>query len=247
MKQAQIDYLNYKKRQISCGGYVFISDRGDDKLHHFKSVNPNSPFAPTWDYRIINTKCKLDVQELSKLILDNEKIIIDKYPPTNDGLTGLGKDSLTSRFSHFNLLQWNHPICKQLHQKISQLHDRYIKVFGMSRDPNLKIACWANVMRKGEKINTHYHATHPNTYISGHFCVQCYNSSTIYNNPYHSNNGDDDGFYIKNDDNQMTLFPSWIPHSTTKHMENIERITIAFDIIYPMPNQASWRDNLIPF
>ena len=29
----------------------------------------------------------------------------------------------------------------------------------------------------------------------------------------------------------MTLFPSWLPHSTTKHMENVERITIAFDIV----------------
>jgi len=227
---SSIDYLNYKKHQVSCGGHLYITNIGDYKLHHFKSLDPQSPFAANWSYHIFTTKFELDVLELSKLILDNEKIIIDRYPPADDdGYTGLGMDSLTSRYPYFNLLGWNHPICKQLHQKISQFHDEYINIMGIGCDPNLKVRCWANVMRKGQKIKTHYHATHPLTYLSGHFCVQCYNSSTIYSNPYRSII-EDDGFYIKNHENQMTLFPSWLPHSTTKHIENSERITIAFDI-----------------
>ena len=225
-----IDYLNYKETNYSCGGHLIISKKRNNKIHHFKSLDPQSPFAPNWEYYIINTKCDLDVQELSKLILDNEKIIIDKYPPANDdGYTGLGMDSLTSRYPYFNLLTWDHSICKQLHKKISEFHDEYVKLVGASFLSNLRVRCLANIMRKGQKIKTHYHSTHPLTYLSGHFCVQCYNSSTIYNNPYRSIS--DDGFYIKNNENQMTLFPSWLPHSTTKHMENVERITIAFDIV----------------
>ena len=243
MKQSQIDYLNYKETNYSCGGHLIISEKRNNKIHHFKSLDPQSPFAPNWDYSIINTKCDLDVQELSTLILDNEKIIIDKYPPANDdGYTGLGMDSLTSRYPYFNLLTWDHSICKQLHKKISEFHDEYVKLVGASFLSNLRVRCWANIMRKGQKIKTHYHSTHPLTYLSGHFCVQCYNSSTIYNNPYRSIS-EDDGFYIKNHENQMSLFPTWLPHSTTKHMENIERITIAFDIV---PENGINLTNTIP-
>ena len=29
----------------------------------------------------------------------------------------------------------------------------------------------------------------------------------------------------------MTLFPTWVPHSTTVHESDVPRITIAFDIL----------------
>ena len=55
---------------------------------------------------------RIDVNKLSKQILRNETKIIKKYPPTvgggvySDGNTGLGSNSLTSRFYHFNVLKW---------------------------------------------------------------------------------------------------------------------------------------------
>jgi len=54
----------------------------------------------------------LNTVYLKNKILHNEKKIIKKYPPTDysgnvtDGQTGLGLDSLTSRFFHFNVLKW---------------------------------------------------------------------------------------------------------------------------------------------
>ena len=54
----------------------------------------------------------VNLRRLTKQILKNETKIIKKYPPTNrigtktDGNTGLGYDSLTSRFFHFNVLSW---------------------------------------------------------------------------------------------------------------------------------------------
>ena len=73
-----IDYLNYKKTNYSCGGHLIISEKRNNKIHHFKSLDPQSPFAPNWDYSIITTKCDLDVQELSTLILDNVYYNLEK-------------------------------------------------------------------------------------------------------------------------------------------------------------------------
>ena len=48
---------------------------------------------------------KLDFGKLKQDILNLEKEIIEKYPPYSDGKTGLGNNSLTSRFKYYNLLQ----------------------------------------------------------------------------------------------------------------------------------------------
>ena len=53
----------------------------------------------------------INVKKLAKKILRNESGIIKKYPPKSidlkiyvDGMTGLGYNSLTSRSSHYNVL-----------------------------------------------------------------------------------------------------------------------------------------------
>ena len=55
----------------------------------------------------------INVKKLAKKILRNESRIIKKYPPKSidlqhyiDGHTGLGYNSLTSRSSHYNILDW---------------------------------------------------------------------------------------------------------------------------------------------
>ena len=209
-------------------------------LHKFESQSPKTPFAPTWDYTIGCTQIDIDTDELAKVILSQEKKILEKYPSgsfeyTNysDGSTGLGADSLTSRYSFYNLLEWDYPVCKQLYENIHKFHNDYLYgTIGQSkkRYPSLegllKIRCWANVMRKGEKIKKHSHSSHPWTYLSGHFCVQCEDTSTNY---YHTYTGK--SYPIKNKAGQMTIFPTWIPHDTDTHQADTERISIAFDIV----------------
>ena len=63
-------------------------------------------------YDIRRGQTNIDCVELSKLILKKEPEIIKKYPPTGfdgtvtDGNTGLGTNSTTSRFYHYNVLNW---------------------------------------------------------------------------------------------------------------------------------------------
>ena len=38
-------------------------------------------------------------------------------------------------------------------------------------------------MRKNEYIKPHAHSFGPDTYLGGHFCVSCENTSTYYINP----------------------------------------------------------------
>ena len=209
-------------------------------LHTFQSQDPETPFAPSWDYIIGCKQTDIDTSELAKVILDQEKKILEQYPDgsfeyTNysDGSTGLGKDSLTSRYSFYNLLEWDYPVCKQLYENIRIFHNEYLygtigqkKKKYKSLDGLLQIRCWANVMRKGDKIKKHSHSSHPWTYLSGHFCVQCENTSTNY---YHTYTGNP--YRIENSIGQMTIFPTWVPHDTDKHEGDSERITIAFDIV----------------
>ena len=53
----------------------------------------------------------IDVNKLAEIVLKQEKRILKMYPPNssqgklNDGNTGLGESSLTSRFNSFNVLR----------------------------------------------------------------------------------------------------------------------------------------------
>ena len=205
------------------------------KVTRFTSAPPQSPYAPVWDYCIAEKETNIDVEELAKVILYKESKIKDQYTENlDDGDTGLGLDSLTARFNYFNVLKWNSPVCENLHKEIKFLHNEYVRnTVGDLSDHSffkeggsLKVRCWANVMRKGQQIKKHSHSSYPHCYLSGHFTVQCDNTSTIYYHPYN-----EELCSLKNFPNSMTLFPTWIPHSTTVHESDVPRITIAFDIL----------------
>ena len=166
----------------------------------------------------------IDHSWLSSRVLNNEKKILRKYPPTcftegqvSDGGTGLGVNSLTSRFYHFNVLSWFGT--KRLKKGIKNGYNKYNNV----SDQPIFVQCWANVMRKGEKIKSHVHASRPIDPIhslSGHLCVKVDGSTNTYY----------DGNPVRNKNNQMVFFPSSTPHWTDRYMGDSERITIAFDI-----------------
>tara|TARA_B100001250_G_C19755898_1_gene770080 strand:- start:147 stop:857 length:711 start_codon:yes stop_codon:yes gene_type:complete len=206
-------------------------------IHPFQSGQPQTPYAPFWDYVIACKQIDLDVKELARVILLEEKVIIEKYSEgdeghfkyrnESDGYTGLGKDSLTSRFSYYNLLSWDYPVVNDLFNAIKIFHNEYVQgtIGKYVKQPSLSVRCWANVMRKGQQIHKHAHSSHPHSYLSGHFCVQCKDTSTIYYGLYN-----DAEYPIENVNGQMTLFPTWTCHKTSRHVGDDERITIAFDI-----------------
>jgi len=117
-------------------------------------------------------------------------------------------------------------------------------------------SCWMNIMRKGERIVKHQHGYHPTGFLTGHFCVSNSDTSTVYVNPYehtgeeqliedakgksgesrmvyHVGETDNDGekiFVSSNRQGKLTIFPTYIPHFTTEHRGDDERITLAFDL-----------------
>lgn len=204
------------------------------KAQRFVSEPPATPFAPTWDFTIARKETEIDVKSLAEFVLQKEQEIIDEFPGTDDGQTGLGEGSLTARFKHFNALEWDHPGCRQLLEEIRDFHTQYHNALvSGGEQPKLKVRCWANVLRKGQKIEKHRHAIHPFSYVSGHYCVQCDSTSTVYVHEYA------DEVKIKNEPGQLTLFPTYLNHYTTEHTSDTPRITFAFDIV-PTEGYGDW-------
>ena len=207
------------------------------KIFPFKSEPPLTPFAPQWDYSFgyENISNLIDCPKIANLILSKEKNIIRKFPPTDfvssvDGYTNLGPNSLTSRYGYYNLIDWPEIEIKILQDRIVEFHHKFLKELNIKISNTLLIKGWANVMRKGEKINPHLHDVKPNSYLSGHVTIQCENTSTYYINPVNQLN-EPEVKELKNVPGEITLFPSCMPHYTSLHQGLKERITIAFDII----------------
>ena len=206
---------------------------------------PETPFAPEWDCIVMeNYITDIDFKKIAEIILSKEKQIIKDNPTTiphdTDGGTGLGNNSLTSKYQAFNVFLWQDEEIQKL--KI-QLFNVYLKLLNLCNIPRSKtwMQCWANVLRDGEQIQTHAHSVNSYYYLGGHICVQCTDSSTVYINPKDNT----DIKFSKNNVGKFTIFQNNIPHYTTKHIGNTERITIAFDLF--INAGAAWRPNTILF
>ena len=84
--------------------------------------------------------------------------------------------------------------------------------------PEVYIQAWLNVLRLGESIKKHHH--YDDGYLSANFTVQCDKTYTCY-----------DPIVEENVAGKFTIFPSYVPHYTTEHTSEKERITIAMDFI----------------
>ena len=175
--------------------------------------------------KVICVPTDINVEKLAKKILKNEPRIIKKYPAKGinlkddfDGQTGLGFNSLTSRSSHYNLLNWwgTGPLKKWMRNG----YERYNNI----KDTPLYVQCWANVMRKGDQIKAHKHeswdGTLPVKHLCGHLSVQVDGSTSTYY----------EGSPLLNKNAQMTFFPAHTFHWTDRYENDRERITVAFDI-----------------
>jgi len=184
--------------------------------------------------KILIFETDLNTNYYRKKILTNEYKIIKKYPPTDyggglsDGNTGLGYNSLTSRFYHFNVLNWWRT------QDLKKIIKKYYQIYFDSKISPIYVQCWANVLRKGEKINPHSHRdvedTNKYSALSGNLIVNIDEESyTFY-----------EGNQILNKNGRMVLFPSSVTHWTSRYNGTSERISIAFDII----NYKDWKENI---
>jgi len=168
----------------------------------------------------------IDCKFFADLILKKESIILKKHPATTitgfenfDGNTGLGINSLTSRASHYNLLDWEE--AEDLINSIKKTYVDYTK----NKDP-IYVHCWANVMRNGDQIKEHHHGSYPYTFdhLSGHLGIMVDGTTLTY---YRINNR---VLAEKNEKGKISFFSSAYPHWTNQYTGDSTRITIAFDI-----------------
>ena len=201
----------------------------------FKNEPPISTLSVSYQWFLGHTILKkINWNIVSDIVLLKEKEILHENTELiSDGYTGLGSNSLTSRFKTFNVLTWHNTEIEKIHQGIKHLHDEFIDILPFEKyKGKLWIQCWANVLRKGEEIKPHNHASGPYSYLSGHITVQCKDTKTIYINPNRDNINKDarEEYSIDNVPGRISMFQSDIMHYTSVHKDDKERITIAFDI-----------------
>lgn len=215
------------------------------KFYNFKSNDPKTPFAPIYDYVLGEDHIGIhDVQyynNLKELILKKEKQILEETEPTRtvgtdntDGYTGLGDNSLTSRFASFNVLKWEEDLINPIRNAIKEKYFEFLNALKVERRL-CYIQCWTNVLRKGQQIKPHIHGVTPYTYLGGHIHITQNNTSTFYMNPVNQLN-DPELHESKNEQGKITIFQNCIPHYTSMNIEEHERISIAFDFLVSQPN-----------
>ena len=194
-------------------------------LYKYEIKEDKYLFAPNFSFQMAEDILPANLKNFKLFFTEKEKQLMKEHLNGDDGATGLGKDSITSRFSKYNLLNFSEMFF--LKELIKQKYIQLIDTLGINLDGPFYIQCWFNIIRKGEQIKKHRHTDmkNSNNFISGNICVNIENSCTFYNPPFL-----DDVIKVKNKDNQIVFFPSWLDHYTDEVKSDYERITIGFDI-----------------
>ena len=205
------------------------------EIVNFTSGALQTPIAPSYKCSIFGGYTRtLNLQTLTNIILEKEKEITSlDLPPEliSHGYTGLGPEALTSRYKAFNVLLWQHPEITKLHKEIRFFYNLSCDYFGIDKREKVYIQCWANVLRRGQKMANHRHCGDTDfSFLSGHVTVKCENTQTVYQNPFSDVVNNPEYYYFNNQPGKINIFNSHIYHYTTEHEADTERVTIAFDL-----------------
>lgn len=205
-------------------------------LYKYKIERNKNIFSPNFSFQMAEDTLPVKLENFKIFFINKEKELLNKYSYDSDGDTKLGENSITSRFSKYNLL--NFLEMSFLKDIIKQKYFELIKKLNVELDKPAYIQCWFNIMRKGEQIKKHKHTNNKNSgrVMCGNICVNVKNSHTYYEPPLL-----EDVIKIKNKNNQIVFFPSWLEHYTDEVKSDYERITIGFDIIHhDLPDTGVW-------
>lgn len=200
-------------------------------IYKMASMKPLTKYAPSWDFSIGLTQWKDSRDQINIIknwLLDNEQRIINEYSVNFDGGTGLGDDSVTSRFGRYNLFQFSNEL-PELDSLLNFFRHSYLDFIKKdnSEFKETSIICWFNVVRNQQQIEKHHHGAGHDVYLSGNFMCDNYPTNTIYQCPFDVNVQ----LPVINQKGTLTIFPTCLPHYTTKYESDIEkRVSIAFDI-----------------
>ena len=213
---------------------------------HFVNEKLKSPFAPTWNYFIAEKLLStIQCTRLKNYLLSKQQEVFAIKNNLDDCGTGLGNETTTARSGSYNIFTWDQPDINTLKKEIASMCNNYHERVTGKKILKFGLAGWMNIMKKGDRIELHNHAFSNDSYLSGNFTVSSNDTKTVYNNPFSQytkenvlvkmvEDGVDDPSYYpsKNIDGKLTLFPSYIPHFTTEHKSDNNRITLAFDLRY---------------
>jgi len=193
----------------------------------FKS---ESLFTPNFTLTYHRSVCPIPNDVLGNIVLIEGEKILKQFPEEGDN-----KKWLTSKLWKYNLLDWEYPEIKQLKEFIREQYVSLMTEIG--REPEKTyIQCWANILDQPDRcIVPHHHsdghaignAPQKYSYLSGNLCIETYNTSTYFRNPFL----DRDYIGIPNVDSEMIMFPSFVNHWSDYNKNPQPRITISFDII----------------
>ena len=185
----------------------------------FKNTPQLHKFNPVYEYDIYEGQ--INVEGLADTILEIEKAILDERDTlaTQAWKQLVHESQRTNMFTRFNLFKLDDT------KFLGEFVKREVQLF-TGDDWDLWGRCWANVMRKGEAFPPHAHCTPTTGYLSGNVCVQTNETSTYYLTPYF-----EEIYESVNKDGNITLFPSWLKHYTVAPSNDIERITLGFDLV----------------
>lgn len=196
-----------------------------------KSLSPLTEFAPSWEipFYIKKYDNSENIEKIKSWIIENENQIVEKYKINSrgDGGTGLGTNSLTAQYNNFNLFLET----KGLSEFDDLLNFIISSYRSFMKDYNTEIRecylwCWANIVRKGQKISIHNHSSSEYSYISGNIHLDDYTTETKYYHPIERHT-----YNFPNKKGKMTMFPSYIFHETDEYFGETPRISIAFDLL----------------
>ena len=199
-------------------------------IRKLKSKFPHTPYAPVWDISLglykWEEKDKIDT--IREFLLSKEEEILDlEY--NRDAGTGLGEDSVTTRFGKYNLFNFQDK-CSEIGDLFEWLQRAYLNFIaedGTDFMP-LKIISWFNIIKKGQEIKEHSHGAGETGYLSGNMHLDDYPSTTQYREREMRVN-------ITNEIGGLTFFPSYVNHSVAEWVEDSPRVSLAFDLYLDMP------------
>jgi hypothetical protein len=192
-------------------------------------MHPLTEYSPSWDisFGVGHWKDAEKIDTIREWLIENESRILDTVPLHHDGGTGLGENSVTSRFGRYNLLNFQDEL-PELAELLKFFRISYLDYVSQDNSEirDVDIVCWFNKLKTGEHIKEHSHGAGNDAYLSGNIHLDNYATNTYYTNVFDRNVQ----FVPGNYKGGLSIFPSWVPHHTDEHKEDNFRLSIAFDL-----------------
>jgi hypothetical protein len=200
-------------------------------ITRLKSQQPVTPYAPSWDaplgFAQWDQKDKIDT--IRNFLIGKEEEVL-KLPWQGQGRTGLDEDKVTTRYGRYHVFDFADE-CPELKDLLEFIRFQWAEfIFQDKTQPyHLHFTCWYNILRKGDKIDTHRHCAGESTYLSANMHLDDYkDSSTVYEHM-------EMAVSLPNVKGGLTFFPGYVEHFVPVYEGEEPRVSLAMDIYLYMP------------